>query len=297
MNNIIPASIITVIWLGSFVISSTPYLLVDSSSKIVNLSLIALGLLLFVFTSTIIAGVVSLIGKSGIKRGKFPRDLDHPVYFKRRIYGICWTQLFYFKPIYSVVISIPILKKIVFRLFGYKGSMDITIYPDTWIRDLPLLKFSPKTYLSNRATIGSNICLNDGTILVDGITTGNSAMIGHLAMVAPGCKIAAKSEVGVGTALGIRVRMGTSSIIKPTCAINHGVVIGDNCDIGSHTYLGLKTIIGNNVVLPPGSNIPNGSTIMNQEEANNYYSSETLKLEKQKDTMAQLLIKTLNHGS
>ena len=29
----------------------------------------------------------------------------------------------------------------VFRIFGYRGSMDFTIYPDTWIRDLPLLDF------------------------------------------------------------------------------------------------------------------------------------------------------------
>lgn len=297
MNNIIPISIIMGIWLGSFAISAIPYLLVDSNSKLINLALLMLGIVLFVFNSTIVAGLMSMIGKPGIKRGKFPRDLDHPVYCKRRIYGLCWTQLFYCKPIYSIIVSIPIFKRMVFRLFGYKGSMDITLYPDTWIRDLPLLKFSAKTYLSNRATIGSNICLNDGTILVDGITTGESTMIGHLVMVAPGCKIGAKSEIGVGTALGIRARMGMSSIIKPTCAVNHGVVIGDNCDIGSHTYLGLKAIIGNNIVIPSGSNIPSGSTIMNQEEATNYYSSETIKLEKQKDAMAQLLIKSLNHGS
>jgi len=297
MANLIPLCIISAIWLGSIIASSIPYILIDSDSKIINVLTLLLGIIIFVVSSSLIAGVISLIGREGIKRGKFPRNLDHPIYCKRRVYGTAWTQLFYFKPLYSIIISIPLLRTMVFRLFGYKASMDITVYPDTWIRDLPLLKFSPGTYLSNRATIGSNICLNDGTILVDGITTGESAMIGHLVMVAPGAKIGSKSEIGVGTAVGIRNRIGIGTIIKPTCALNHGVVIGDNCDIGPHSYLGLKTIIGNNVVIPAGSNIPNGSTITNQEEANNFYSSETIKLDKQKNAIAELLIKSLNHGS
>ncbi len=296
MANLIPSLIIFSIWLGAFFLAALPYVLIDSTNKVVNIFLLLAGLVIFVISSTLLAGLISLLGRKGIKRGKFPRETTHPIYGKRRIYGLCWTQIFYFKPIYSIVLSIPIFKHVVFRLFGYKASTDITIYPDTWVRDLPLLKFEKGTYLSNRATIGSNICLNDGSILVDGITTGESAMIGHLVMVAPGCKVGAKSEVGVGTALGIKTRMGASSIIKPTCAVNHGVIIGDNCDIGPHTYLGLKSIIGNNIVLPPGSNIPNGATILNQEEANKYYSSETLKLEETKDALAELLVKSLNHG-
>lgn len=296
MSGMLPTLIILSIWIGAFLLSSAPYILVDSESKLVNTLLMAVGLILFVIFSVLIAGFISLHGKKAIKRGKFPRNLDHPIYCKRRVYGTCWTQLFYFKPIYSIILSVPALKWLAFRLFGYKGSLDITLYPDTWIRDLPILNFGAKTYLSNRATIGSNMCLNDGSILVDGISIGEGAMVGHLVMVAPGNKIGAKSEIGVGTALGIRVRIGLSSIIKPTCAINHGVVIGDSCDIGPHSYIGLKTVIGNNIVLPAGSNIPNGSAIMNQDEANSFYSSETKKLEATRDAITQLLIKSLNHG-
>jgi carbonic anhydrase/acetyltransferase-like protein (isoleucine patch superfamily) len=297
MINIVPILIISSIWIGAFLIAAGPYLLVDSPLKIVNVGLFILGIVLFVFFSTIIAGLISLLGQSGIKRGKFPRDVKHSVYGKRRIFGLCWTQMYYSGPIYSIILAIPLFRKIVFRLFGYRGSMDITLYPDTWIRDLPILKLSPKTYLSNKSTIGTNICLNDGSVLVDGIITGESAMVGHLVMLAPGCKIGQKSEVGVGCGLGIRSRVGNDSIVKPTCVLNHGASVGNNSDIGTRTYIGLKSVIGDNIVIPAGSNIPSGVTIMTQEDANNYYSSETAKLEMQKDSIVQLLMKSLNHGS
>jgi hypothetical protein len=74
----------------------------------------------------------------------------------------------------------------VFRLFGYRGSMNFTIYPDTWIRDLPLLKFEDGVYVSNRATLGTNMVLSNGFLLVGEITLRAKALVGHLAMLAPG---------------------------------------------------------------------------------------------------------------
>ena len=62
------------------------------------------------------------------------------------------------------------------RLFGYKGSLDVTIYPDAWLRDLPLLDLSPGAYVANRATMGTNMVRPDGTILVDRITVGAGAV-------------------------------------------------------------------------------------------------------------------------
>jgi hypothetical protein len=55
-----------------------------------------------------------------------------------------------------------------FRLFGYRGSMKFTVYPDTWIRDLPLLMFGEGAYVSNRATLRTNIVLSNGYARRDG---------------------------------------------------------------------------------------------------------------------------------
>src|SRR5262249_27483414 len=158
--------------------------------------------------------------------GKFPREPFHPVYFMRRIYGACWTQLFYCKPVYSIVLAIPVFKALVLRLYGYKGPTDFTVYPDTWIRDLPVLHFESGVYISNRATIGSNIILNDGNIMIDAIRFGKKSLLGHLSLIAAGSKVGDGAEIGINAAIGIRVTLKDGSCVKPTCSINHGGVIG-----------------------------------------------------------------------
>jgi hypothetical protein len=120
--------------------------------------------LVYTLCFVLTAGALSLPFQSGIIAGKFPRDLRHPVYRKRRFYGLCWTSVYYFKPLYFLCLTIPWLKWATFRLFGYRGQMDFTIYPDTWIRDLPLLELGRGAYIANRATLGTNIPLSNGKV-------------------------------------------------------------------------------------------------------------------------------------
>ena len=243
------------------------------------------------------AGLFSRLAQSGIKRGKFPREPYHPVYFKRRVYGALWTQVFYFKPVYSVVLAIPVFKTWVMRLFGYENSTDFTVYPDTWIRDLPCLKIGAGAYLSNRATIGTNICLADGHILVDNVRVAEKGLIGHLAMLAPGAKVETGAEIGVGCSIGIRVSVKAGASVKPDCTINHGAVIGEGASIGTKTYLGLKCSIGAGLQIPAGANIPNGAILLTQEDVNRFYSSETKKLEETIDGLAAILGQNSLHAS
>jgi len=133
----------------------------------------------------VVAGLLSLPHQFAVKPGKFRRDVSDPRYFHRRLYGLCWTAVYYNKPVYFLCLSIPSLKWLMFRIFGYRGSMDFTVYPDTWIRDLPLLTFEPGAYVSNRATLGTNIVLSNGFLLVNAITLGSNSLVGHLAMLAP----------------------------------------------------------------------------------------------------------------
>ena len=134
----------------------------------------------------IIAGLLSMFHRNAIVPGRFPRSVDNTTYFHRRLHGLCWTCVYFFTPVYSMALSLPFLKMIVFRLFGYTGSMSFVTYADTWIRDLPLLNIQKGSYLSNKATIGTNIALPDGTILVDYVTIGKSSLVGHLSMLGPG---------------------------------------------------------------------------------------------------------------
>jgi UDP-3-O-[3-hydroxymyristoyl] glucosamine N-acyltransferase len=203
-----------------------------------------------------VAGTISLPFRSRITAGKFPRDLADPVYSCRRIYGTCWTTVFYCKPVYSICLGIPALRTMLFRLFGYRGSMDFTIYPDTWIRDLPMLDFGEGAYIGNRATLGTNMVLTNGMIVVGRITVENRAVVGHLAQVALGATIRSGSEIGVGAGVGVGARVGRNVVVQPNVTVHHYARIGDDAVIGSTAYVGVRARVPAGAIVPPATTIP-----------------------------------------
>ncbi len=227
------------------------------------------------------AALLSLPHQGAIVPGRFPRDVSHPIYFHRRLYGLCWTAVYYFVPVYHLALSLPLLKKILFRLFGYRGDMGFTTYPDTWIRDLPLIKFGKGAYLSNKATIGTNIALPDGSILVEPVTVEDGALIGHLVMLAPGTHIKRGADVGVGTAIGLRTTVGEGAKINPGCSLEHGVKLGARVKVGSVTYIASAVEVAPDIVIPSGVTIPARMRITCQEEASFFAKHiEVAKVEK-----------------
>lgn len=274
MLNFLPIFLITSIWCGSFLLAISPVMLFYSSSNFLNYVWVSLIPIIFIFSFITIAGGLSLWAQRGIIVGTFPREPLHKVYFLRRIYGICWTQVYYFKPLYAIILSVPVFKKYLFRIFGYKNNCNFTVYPDTWIRDLCVLNIGPRAYLSNRATIGTNMCLSDGKILVDSVEIGEKGLIGHLALLAPGSKIGNRAEMGVGAVIGIRTKFHDKVKVHPCCAINHGTVIGDSTNIGTMAYIGLKVVIGANLNIPACANIPAGSIINSQEDVDKIVNTE-----------------------
>lgn len=243
----------------------------------------------YVFSFTVCAGLLSIPFRKYIVKGTFTRDLNHPIYGPRRLYGFCWTSVYYFTPLYSIILTIPIFRKILLSLFGLPGNHDFTLYPDTWIRDLPLLKIEEKAYLSNKSTLGSNVCLKDNTILVDGIRIGRSAIVGHMAILGPGTVLEENSEVGASAAFGIRSRVQQNSKVGAGSGINHGTDIGKNTEIGPMSYIGIRVTIRDNIRIPAGSNIKSGMIISSQEEADEWFGSETETLnETRKDAFSLL---------
>lgn len=260
------------------VVATTPILLTSEISM--KILMVFLAPVLFAISFVGIAATLSKAGKKAIIRGTFQRNLHDPVYGPRRLYALCWTSIFYFSPLYFAMLSVPSMRNFLFRAFGYSGSTDITVYPDVWIRDLPLLNFAPKAYLANKSTIGSNICLMDGRILVEGITLGENALIGHMALVAPGVRMEPNTELAVHAAIGIRSRLQVGAKVQPNCTLHHGVDIGKNSEIGICSFLGLRAKIGDQIKVPAGANIPSGANILTQEEVNQYISSENQMLQK-----------------
>lgn len=217
--------------------------------------------LLFTGAFSGVAGMLSLPHQKGIVAGKFPRDVCHPIYFHRRLYGICWTALFYFKPVYFLVLTIPFLKMGTFRLFGYRGNLDFTIYPDTWIRDLPLLHFGLGAYLSNKSTLGSNIVLPNGRILVGPLVVEEGAVVGHASMIAPGCHVGKRAEIGVGCGLALNVRVGDRAKIAGLCGIDNGAYIGEGATVGPMTLVATQARVQGGMQIPPASFIPKRANV------------------------------------
>jgi len=250
-----------------------PIFLVESTP----LRLAAIALMPVIYCASFVgfAAALSYPFQKAIVQGKFPRDVTHVIYGPRKLYGLCWGAVYYFTPVYYAFMSVPLLKKILLKSFGYVSDLDAVIAPDAWLRDLPMLRFKKGSYVANKATIGTNMCLSDGSIIVDRVGLGEGAMIGHMTMIAPGCRIGNKTEIGGSAVIGIRVQMGIESRVGPRCGVNHGVLIGNGVSVGAMSYIGVKAKIGDGVEIPSGASIPEGAELNSKEDAAKYFNSET----------------------
>lgn len=228
-----------------------------------------LGAVLFV----LVAGLLSRGHQHAVRPGRFRRDLGDPVYRARRLYGLCWTSVYYATPIYHLALSLPWFKRFTFRLFGYRGQMDFTVYPDTWIRDLPLLEFGKGAYVSNKATLGTNLAQSNGSLLVDHVRVGPGALVGHLAMLSTGTVLGEGAEVGVGSAVGSKVRVGKNAFVGACSAIGHLVELGEGADVGYMSSIGIAARIGPGVRLPQVSIVPNRARVDDQDAADGLLSA------------------------
>lgn len=290
--------VVTSMWLGSAYLTFTFFEV--STQWIPQMQIWQKGLVygltpaIFAFSFVTIGGVFAQIGRFGELAGKFPRLAGHPIYSLRRIYGTAWSQVFYFKPLYAAFLAIPQLKKYLFRIYGFKGSTDFTVYPDSWIRDLPLLKIGAGAYLANRCTIGTNVCLADGSIIVGPCQADEKSMVGHLVIFGLGCVLGKSSELGISSSLGIRVLIKENAVVAPKAMVYHGVEIGNKVKIGPWAYVGIKTVIADEIEIKSGAIIPNGSVISSQADADKYFSSETNMMKTQKEDLTQILRNNLD---
>lgn len=271
-----PFVAISLIWSVPFLVSGLFFKWMEKNILQLQYGFLALALLplIFILSFLFTAGGIASLVKKGIVSGKFPRLASHPLYAIRRVYGAAWTQVFYFKPLYAVCLAVPFLKKIMFRLFGLRGDLSFIVYPDAWIRDLPLLEIGKDVYIANRASVGTNLCLIDGSTIVGPITFADNSLVGHMAVLGLGGKLGKSTELGVSTCLGLRISIGDNVVIGPRVNINHAAEIGDNAHVDGAALIGLKAKIGPGVKIRVGAHIPEGSVVMSQEDADRIMNNE-----------------------
>lgn len=223
----------------------------------------------------LMAGLISVPCRPAVVRAKFPHDLGYPLYAMRRIYGIALCAVLYFRPVYHLILLVQPLKTLFFRLFGYRGSMDFTTYPDTWIRDLAMLDFGKGAYIANRVTLGTNIVLMSGEIYVDRITIGENSVVGHLSFMGPACRIGHDTEIGVAVDMGMGITIGDRTKIGPTTGIDHGCKIGNDVTVGTRSHLGKGCRIHDGIRLPNGSIVPDKTELRVQADVDRLLTDKT----------------------
>lgn len=264
LSELAPSLVVVAMWCGASLSALGPVVVATEGWRLVACAVApVLGATVFVA----IGGMAARLCRHAITPGQFPRSAAHRVYGPRRVYSAAWTQVYYCRPLYAALLTIPPARACLLWLFGYQGGRGLLLFPDTWIRDLPLLRFGHRVYLANRATIGTNISLHDGTSVVGPVTLGDDVLIGHLAIVGPFARIGEGSQLGVSAIVGIGVRVGAHCVIQAGAGIDHFCRIGAGTTVGAGAYVGDHSRLGPGLRIAPAAVIPAGSTILTQEAA------------------------------
>lgn len=286
MAKLLISLLVVTIYTLPFFLTCLPIILV----KDFRLKLVLLGLapIQFSVLYVLIAGLLSFPFQKAIVSGIFPRDLGILVYVGRRAYGACLSMVLNFTILYHFILSFYFLKVLFFRIFGYQGeSVNFTTYPDAWIRDIPLLTLGNGAYIANQSTLGTNICLTDGNIMVGRIKIGDDTQLGRLCIIGPGARVGANCETGVKTTIGLRTRLSDQVKMAACATFNHDCTINPKAEIREMTYLGMDCEIGEGVVVPAGSFIETGTKIQNQEEMDKIFSQ-------QRKEMQSIILSSIN---
>lgn len=191
-----------------------------------------------------------------IRAGKYLRDDNNPHYQHRLIYTQQLRNFVYNPAILNIIFTDKTLKERFFKLFGYQGNVSFTIYPDCWIRDLPLLDIGENAYLGDGILLGTNrVSLNQKHIRVSPISIGAHTVIDQH------CSIGPDSHIGHRCALGYNTKIGAKVYIGHKTHAEENISIGNCVTIGKESRIGQSTLIGNFCTIEPGADIPPHSRI------------------------------------
>jgi UDP-3-O-[3-hydroxymyristoyl] glucosamine N-acyltransferase len=187
---------------------------------------------------------------SNIKAGKFVRDKNDPDYNDRLIYTKELRNFLYNPAVLNVVFGEQELKEKFFRAFGYAGTVNFTIYPKCWLRDLPLLDIGENVYLGDNILLGTNQVTPDQKTLVVG-----TIKIGDNCIFNQGCTVGGKSTIGNDCIIGFETAMGFGNTIGDNTQLGERVTVGHCNKIGSNVKIGYMCKIGRFCIIEDGVEI------------------------------------------
>jgi len=192
-----------------------------------------------------------------IRPGKVRRDGSDPVYEARREYTRRLRRFVYDPAAMNTILTSPELKERFFRTFGYTGSLDFTIYPNAWLRDLPLLDIGAGAYLADGIVLGTNQVTRDQSELrVGPIGIGARTIFDQRCMVGLGATIGADCVIGIQSLVGLGSTIGDGTTVSGNTRICHYARIGRGVTLGYDVFVGLGAEVADGVVVPDCARIP-----------------------------------------
>lgn len=168
-----------------------------------------------------------------IRPGTFARDPEDEDYRARLIYADR-LRLFVYNPgVMNTVLTTVDLKESFFRTFGYAGNLDFTIYPNAWLRDLPLVTIGKRAYLGDHILLGTNsVSIDQQYVRVGEIKIGEGVVMDQQCAIGLGTSIGNFSHFAFRTAVGLKSRIGEHVHVGVGTMIGNKVTIGDGVKMG-----------------------------------------------------------------
>ena len=192
-----------------------------------------------------------------IKPGKFERDSLSRVYQDRKYYTHQLRWFIYDPSVMNVVLENSLLKKLFFNTFGYTGNLKFTIYPNCWLRDLPLLDIGEDAYLADGIVLGTNQVTPDQKFISVGrISIGNRTIFDQQCMLGYGATVGDQCIVGVRACVGVKSRIGNNTVVSGMATVGHGCKVGNNVNLGERSSVCSFAIVEDGVKLENNGVVP-----------------------------------------
>ncbi len=197
-----------------------------------------------------------------IKPGSFERTKNSPDYQSRVIYTKELRNFVYSPATLNIIFTDPIIKSLFFKTFGYNGQADFTLYPNCWLRDLPLLNFGKDVYLGDGILLGTNqIDSDQNSIRVGKIAIGDRTIFDQKCAIGLNTSIGKDCIIGYHVSIGLKCTIGDDTKVEALTVIGHGTTIGKNVHIQIHSKIGNFVLIEDGLTVPEFSCIPTFSRV------------------------------------
>ncbi|EAY25154.1 LbetaH domain-containing protein [Microscilla marina] len=213
---------------------------------------------------------------AGIKTGRFKRDVNQVTYQYRVTYTQHLRNYMYDPARLNVIFSDASLQHLFFRTFGYQGNTRFTIYPNAWLRDLPLLDIGENVYFGDGILLGTNqISENQQFIKVGRIRIGKNTIFDQHCSVGLDTQIGQDVQVRFKSSIGLKCTLGNSITVGECSIVGHRAQLGDRVRLGLNTKLGNfvrvddDVVIGDFQIIPPFSHVTRQGVFSSQPKAHN----------------------------